>query len=95
MADGSALDRADRRTLALAYAFDTLLPETREALGDMVSPQALMAMVVWSAGLYFMLWLLPEPVSKGVRAGADAGVHRLAGRGHGVEPDERVGAAGA
>jgi hypothetical protein len=64
--DGPVLDRADRRTLALAYAFDTLLPETREALGEMVSPQALMAMVVWSAGLYFMLWLLPEPVTKGV-----------------------------
>jgi hypothetical protein len=66
VADGPVLDRADRRTLALAYAFDSLLPETREALGEMVSPQALMAMVVWSAGLYFMLWLVPEPVTKGV-----------------------------
>jgi hypothetical protein len=66
MTDGPVLDRADRRTLALAYAFDSLLPETREALGEMVSPQAVMAMVVWSAGLYFMLWLVPEPVTKGV-----------------------------
>jgi hypothetical protein len=66
VADGPVLDRADRRTLALAWAFDSLLPEAREALREMVSPQALMAMVVWSAGLYFMLWLVPEPVTKGV-----------------------------
>jgi hypothetical protein len=67
-ADGPVLDRDDRRTLALAIAFGGVLEETRESLKQMVSPQAVLAMVVGAAMLYFMLWIVPEPVTKGVAA---------------------------
>jgi hypothetical protein len=66
--DGPMLDRDDRRTLALAFAFGGVLKETRESLKQMVSPQAVLAMVVGAAMLYFMLWIVPEPVTKGVAA---------------------------
>jgi hypothetical protein len=67
-ADGPVLDREDRRTLALAFALGGVLGETRESLKHMVSPQAVLAMVLSSAMIYFTLWLLPEPLSKGVAA---------------------------
>jgi hypothetical protein len=67
-ADGPVLDREDRRTLALAFAFEGVLEETRQSLKHMVSPQAVLAMVVSAAMLYFALWLVPEPVTKGVAA---------------------------
>jgi hypothetical protein len=67
-ADGPVLDLDDRRTLALAIAFGGVLNETGESLEQMVSPQAVLAMVVGAAMLYFMLWLVPEPVTKGVAA---------------------------
>jgi hypothetical protein len=62
------LDREDRRTLALAFAFEGVLEEMRQSLKYMVSPQAVLAMVASAAMLYFTLWLLPEPVTKGVAA---------------------------
>ncbi|MDY7226409.1 hypothetical protein [Hyalangium rubrum] len=68
LADGPTLDRADRRTLALALAFGSVLQETRQALQQMVSPQAVLTLLVWTAALYFTLWLVPEPVTKGVAA---------------------------
>ncbi len=67
-ADGPVLDRDDRRTLALAFAFGRVLKETRESLKQMVSPQAVLALVLGAAMLYFMLWIVPEPVTKGVAA---------------------------
>jgi hypothetical protein len=66
--NGPVLDREDRRTLALAFAFGGVLQETRESLKHMVSPQAVLTMVVGAAVLYFTLWLLPEPVTKVVAA---------------------------
>jgi hypothetical protein len=67
-ADGPVLDREDRRTLALAFALGGVLGETRESLKHMVSPQAVLTMVLSAAVLYFTLWLLPEPLTKGVAA---------------------------
>jgi hypothetical protein len=67
-ADGPVLDREDRRTLALAFALGGVLRETRESLKHMVSPQAVLTMVLSAAVLYFTLWLLPEPLTKGVAA---------------------------
>jgi hypothetical protein len=67
-ADGPVLDREDRRTLALAFAFEGVLEETRQSLKHMVSPQAVLTMVVSAAVLYFALWLVPEPLTKGVAA---------------------------
>jgi len=66
--DGPVLDREDRRTLALAFALGGVLGETRESLKHMVSPQAVLALVLGAAVLYFTLWLLPDPVTKGVAA---------------------------
>jgi hypothetical protein len=64
LADSPTLQRDDLRTLALAIALGGVLKEARHALGEMVSPQAVVALVVCTAGLYLGLWLLPEPVSK-------------------------------
>ena len=66
--DGPVLDREDRRTLALALALGGVLEETRQSLQHMVSPQAVLALVLSAAVLYFALWLLPDPVTKGVAA---------------------------
>ncbi|MBM7116218.1 hypothetical protein I3V78_21940 [Archangium primigenium] len=66
--DGPYLRTDDRRTLALALAFGGVLDETRAALGRELSPQALLASLVWAAGLYLALWLLPEPSTKAVAA---------------------------
>jgi hypothetical protein len=68
VADGPILDREDRRTLALAFAFGSVLLETKHALQQMVSPQAVLSLLVGTAMLYFMLWVVPEPVTKGVAA---------------------------
>jgi len=66
--DGPYLRTDDRRTLALALAFGGVLEETRAALGRELSPQALLSSLVWAAGLYLALWLLPEASTKAVAA---------------------------
>jgi len=66
--DGPALTREDLRTLGLALSLRQVLQETRGAVRDMVSPQALVGMVVWTGCFYLLLWLLPEPVSKALAA---------------------------
>ncbi|MFL5343880.1 MAG: hypothetical protein ACJ8AT_03770 [Hyalangium sp.] len=69
LADGPTLTREDVRTLGLALALKDVLKQTRVALKGMVSPQALIGMIVWSCCVYLTLWLLPEPASKLVAAG--------------------------
>jgi hypothetical protein len=66
--DGPYLRTDDRRTLALALAFGGVLDETRAALGRELSPQVLLSSLVWAAGLYLALWLLPEPSTKAAAA---------------------------
>ncbi len=66
--DGPYLRTDDRRTLALALAFGTVLDETQAALGRELSPQAILSSLVWAAGLYLALWLVPEPSTKAVAA---------------------------
>ncbi|HYO58857.1 hypothetical protein [Archangium sp.] len=66
--DGPYLRSDDRSTLALALAFGSVLDETYAALGRELNPKAILASVVWTAGIYMGLWLLPEPTSKGVAA---------------------------
>ncbi len=68
LADGPLLDKEDRRTLALAFAFGSVLQETKLSLQHMVSPQAVLGLLVGSVMLYFMLWVVPEPLTKGVAA---------------------------
>jgi hypothetical protein len=67
--DGPVLTREDLRTLGLALSLRYVLKETQVTLRDMVSPQALVSMVVWTGCFYLLLWLLPEPVSKALVAG--------------------------
>jgi hypothetical protein len=66
--DGPVLTREDLRTLALALSLRHVLKETQVALRDMVSPRALVSLVVWTGCFYLLLWLLPEPVSKALAA---------------------------
>jgi hypothetical protein len=66
--DGPVLTREDLRTLGLALSLRHVLKETHVSLRDMVSPQALVSMVVWTGCFYLLLWLLPEPVSKALAA---------------------------
>ncbi|HEX8820902.1 MAG TPA: hypothetical protein VF794_13325 [Archangium sp.] len=67
--DGSYLRTDDRRTLALALAFGSVLEETRQALArELLDVRALVSMVVWTVALYCMLWLVPEPTTKAVAA---------------------------
>ncbi len=61
--DGPYLRTDDRRTLALALAFGSVLEETKAALGRELSPQVLMASCMWTLGTYLALWLVPEPAS--------------------------------
>ena len=63
--DGDLLRTDDRRTLALALAFGSVLDETRAALGrELLDTRALVAMVVWTVALYCTLWVVPEPTTK-------------------------------
>lgn len=64
LADGPTLTKEDVRALALALTLKQVLRETGVALRGMVSPQAVVAMVVCTAFVYMTLWLLPEPASK-------------------------------
>jgi uncharacterized protein YheU (UPF0270 family) len=67
--DGPWLRTDDRRTLALALAFGSVLEETRAALKrEVLSVQALVSMVVWTVALYCMMWVVPEPTTKAAAA---------------------------
>ncbi|WP_232536919.1 hypothetical protein [Cystobacter fuscus] len=66
--DGPYLRTDDRRTLALALAFGSVLDETQAALGRELSPKAVLSSLVWATGLYLALWLLPEPSTKAAAA---------------------------
>nr|WP_239014384.1 hypothetical protein [Archangium violaceum] len=68
--DGPYLRTDDRRTLALALAFGTVLDETRAALvGELLDVRALVSLVVWTVALYCMMWAVPEPTTKALAAG--------------------------
>jgi hypothetical protein len=62
------LDEEAKRTLAFHIALDSVWEETVEALRELTSKEAMIAMLATTGAVYFGLWLLPEPVSKGVAA---------------------------
>jgi hypothetical protein len=63
-ADGPYLRADDRRTLAFALAFNSVLEETRQALvREVLNPQAVVATLAWMGGMYLAMWLVPEPAS--------------------------------
>ncbi|HYO53860.1 hypothetical protein [Archangium sp.] len=68
-ADGPYLRADDRRTLAFALAFGSVLDETREALvHEVLDPRAVLATLAWTGGMYLSMWLVPEPATKAVVA---------------------------
>jgi hypothetical protein len=71
---GPTLDEEARRTLAFHIALDSVWDETAEALKDLTSKEAMIAMLSTTGAVYFGLWLLPEPMSKGVAAILTAGL---------------------
>jgi len=66
--EGPTLDEAARRTLAFQIALDSVWQETAAALEGMADKDAIVAMLATTGAVYLGLWLLPEPVSKGVAA---------------------------
>ncbi|WP_456062044.1 SitA5 family polymorphic toxin [Archangium lipolyticum] len=63
-----------RYALALEFALGSVWNETMDALKDMASPEAVRATLVSAMAIYMMLWVLPEPVSKGVAASLTVGL---------------------
>ncbi|PTL85468.1 hypothetical protein [Vitiosangium sp. GDMCC 1.1324] len=66
------LDADGRYTLAMAIATDAVWNETKDAFAEMADPEEVRATIVSSMAMYMMLWLLPEPVSKGLAASLTA-----------------------
>ena len=79
--EGPSLNEDGRASLALTFAFGTVLDETASALKQTVSPQAVLSMLVSSIAMYLMLWVLPEPVTKGLAAVLTAGLMAYLGVG--------------
>ncbi|MBN9688354.1 AHH domain-containing protein [Corallococcus sp. NCSPR001] len=65
---GPTLDEDGKRTLAFSIALDSVWEEAEYALRGMTDREAVLSMIVTTGALYLGLWLLPEPVSKGVAA---------------------------
>ncbi|QRK12959.1 hypothetical protein JQX13_24750 [Archangium violaceum] len=72
--DTPSLDADGRYTLAMAIAVDAVWDETKAALAEMADPEAVRANIVSAMAMYMMLWLLPEPLSKGLAATLTAGL---------------------
>ncbi|MFB1484295.1 AHH domain-containing protein [Corallococcus sp. RDP092CA] len=66
--DRRTLDEDGRRSLAFAIALESVWEETEAALVGMTDPRAVLTTVVATGTVYLALWLLPEPVSKGIAA---------------------------
>jgi len=65
---GALLGHDGKRALALHFAMASLWQEAKDALGQMVDPLAIQATLVSAMTMYLMLWVLPEPLSKGLAA---------------------------
>lgn len=64
----SVMDSDGKYALAMAIARGAVLGEMKESFGHMVNPEAIAATLTGAMTMYLMLWLLPEPISKGVAA---------------------------
>jgi hypothetical protein len=58
-----------RYVLALWISRGEVLEEAIQSARETGRPKAVLAMLASGVGMYFMLWALPEPISKGVAAG--------------------------
>ncbi|HEX8819451.1 MAG TPA: hypothetical protein VF794_05965 [Archangium sp.] len=72
--DTPSLDADGRYTLAMAIAVDSVWDETKVALSELADPEVVRASIVSALAMYMMLWVLPEPVSKGLAATLTAGL---------------------
>ena len=68
LAGTQTLGKDGKYTLAMAIAMDSVWDSTKVALGRMADPVAIEASIVTGMAMYMMLWVLPEPVSKGIAA---------------------------
>jgi hypothetical protein len=62
------LDAHGRYALAMGIAIAGTLEASKDSLEDMVSVKAVLATVVAGITMYAVLWVLPEPTSKGIAA---------------------------
>lgn len=72
--DGPVLGAEGRYALAMDFALGAVWNETVDAFKDMSRPEEVRATLVSAMAFYMMLWLLPEPISKGVAATLTAGL---------------------
>src|SRR5690606_3794405 len=70
----ATLNGDGKYALAMALAMDSVWDEAAEALEDMVDPHAALLTVVSAGTVYFMLWVLPEPVTKLAATGLTLGL---------------------
>jgi hypothetical protein len=68
LVESATVDRDGRFVLALALAQAAVLDEMLEAFRDMADPHAMVAAALWTGAMYFFLWTVPEPFTKGVAA---------------------------
>ncbi len=68
LVEGPTVTGDGRYALALALAQGIVLEEMREAFKDLADPQAVLSAGLWTVTIYFVLWTLPEPTSKGLAA---------------------------
>ncbi|MDY7233316.1 hypothetical protein [Hyalangium rubrum] len=68
LVDSPVLEGDGKYALAMAIAQGAVLGELKTAFGEMVSPEAVAAALVGAMTTYLLLWMLPEPISKGVAA---------------------------
>jgi hypothetical protein len=77
------LDAHGRYAVAMGIAIAGTLEATKDSLEDMVSVKEVLGMVVAGVTMYAVLWVLPEPTSKGIAAAMTivlvgwVGVHTL------------------
>jgi len=85
------LDAHGRYAVAMGIAIAGTLEATKDSLEDMVSIKEVVGMVVAGVTMYAVLWVLPEPTSKGIAAAMTivlvgwVGVHTLYTLGKGFE----------
>lgn len=72
--EGPVLGPEGRYALAMEFAMGSVWPETMDAFKDMAHPESVRATIVSAMAMYMMLWVLPEPVSKGVAATLTVGL---------------------
>jgi hypothetical protein len=85
------LDAYGRYTVVMGIAIAGTFEATGESLKDMVSVKEVLGMVVAGVTMYAVLWVLPEPTSKGIAAAMTivmvgyVGVHTLYTLGRGFQ----------